>query len=114
MKADREKQAPIFTAAWDLCLWLQRRLKEGCHDLERASARESLALLDAVVFALKGIDRAEQLILADQHLIRLRLRLRLAWQAELLTERQALYLLGLADDIGRQLGGWQKRLSRAS
>jgi hypothetical protein len=114
MKTDGTKQAPIFTAAWDLSLWLQRQLNNSSHALALANAQESLALLDAVVFALKGIDRAEQLILADQHLIRLRLRLRLAWQAELLTERQALYLLGLADDIGRQLGGWQKRLARAS
>ena len=77
-------------------------------------AQIAVALPRTVVFALKGIDRSEQLILADQHLIRLRMRLRLAWHAELLTEPQALYLLGLADDIGRQIGGWQKRLARAS
>jgi hypothetical protein len=114
MNPDKTKQAPIFTAAWDLSLWLQRQLGATPHALARASVEESLALLDAVVFALKDIDRLEQLILADHRLIRLRLRLRMAWQAELLTERQALHLLGLADDIGRQIGGWQKRLARAS
>jgi hypothetical protein len=72
----------------------------------RASVEEGLALLDAVVFALKGIDRSEQLVLADQCLIRLRLRLRLhlAWQEDLLTERQALNHrdpLDLARDVGR-------------
>ncbi len=114
MKVQGNKQAPIFTATWDLNLWLQRQLGANSHGLARTTLEEGLALLDAIVFALKGIERSEQLALADGHLIRLRLRLRLAWQAELLTERQAMYLLGLADDIGRQLGGWQKRLAQAS
>jgi hypothetical protein len=38
------------------------------------------------------------------------LRLRLAVETAWLTERQGHFALTLADDIGRQLGGWQKRL----
>lgn len=114
MSPNNVKRAPIFTAAWDLNVWIQRHLGEGGQVLATAAARESLALLDALVFALKGIERAEQLVLADRHLIRLRMRLRLAQETGLLTERQLEYLLRLTDDIGRQLGGWQKQLDRAS
>ncbi len=110
----RGREAPIFTAAWDLNVWIQRKFGGDTHILATAIAKESLALLDAVVFALKDIERMEHLDLADQHLLRLRMRIRLAWEAALVTERQAVHLLGLADDIGRQLGGWQKRLAQAS
>lgn len=113
MSPSHNKEAPIFTAAWDLNLWVQRKLGGQSHVLADAVARESLAVLDAVVLALKGFERLDQVHLADRHLVRLRMRIRLAWETELMEERQARYLLELTDDIGRQLGGWQKRLTRA-
>jgi hypothetical protein len=108
------RQAPIFTAAWDLNVWVQRHLGGGAELVARAAAQVSLDLLDALVLALKDIDRDEQLALADRELIRLRMRLRLAHETALLDERQLEFLLRLTDDIGRQLGGWQKSLARAS
>ena len=106
-----DRRAPIFTASWDLAAWLLKHLRRHPHDtLARSLSQEVLNLIDTVTLALKNIDRDTALEDADLILIRLRLRLRLAVETELLSERQGQYALNLADDIGRQLGGWQKHL----
>ncbi len=107
----RDLRAPIFTASWDLCTWLLKKARAQPHDmLARELAEEVLRLLDAVTMALKNIDRDNALLDADLILIRLRLRLRLAVETELFNDRQGQFALGQADDIGRQIGGWQKSL----
>jgi hypothetical protein len=104
-------RAPIFTASWDLCAWLLKKARAQPHDpLARSLAEEALRLLDAVTMALKNIDRENAIADADLILIRLRLRLRLAVETDFLTNRQGHFALHQADDIGRQLGGWQKSL----
>lgn len=109
----RAPQAPIFTATWDLCVWLLNKTQAYPHHvLARSLAEEVLRLLDTVTMALKNMDRDSALDEADLLLIRLRLRLRLAVETALLDERQGQYALRLADDIGRQLGGWQKDIAK--
>jgi hypothetical protein len=104
-------RAPIFTASWDLCAWILTKARAQPHDiLAQELASETLRLLDTVTLALKNIDRAAALEEADLALLRIRLRLRLAVEVDWLTDRQGQFALALADDIGRQLGGWQKRL----
>jgi hypothetical protein len=58
----------------------------------------NLRLMDAVTLALKNRDRENALLDADETLVRLRLRVRLAVETALFTERQGQYALGLADD----------------
>jgi hypothetical protein len=106
-------RAPLFTAAWDLAAWVLKQLGGDPSVLPAALCSEALVLLDAVVLALKDIDRRENLAAADLCLIRLRMRVRLAAQTGLLEARQGLFLLSQADDIGRQLGGWLKALDGA-
>jgi hypothetical protein len=104
-------RAPIFTVSWDLCTWILKKARALPHDLlARELALEALRLLDTVTLALKNIERESALEDADLILIRLLLRLRLAVETELLNDRQGQYALAQADDIGRQLGGWKKRL----
>jgi len=104
--------APIFTACWDLCAWLLKKARaQGSDPLAQSLAEEGLRLLDTMTLALKNMDREQALDEADVILLRLRLRLRLAVETELLDDRQGQYALRLADDIGRQLGGWQKSLA---
>ena len=104
-------RAPIFTASWDLCTWLLKKTRAQPHDpLAQSLATEALRLLDTITMALKNIDRENALMDADLILIRLCLRLRLAVDTALLNDRQGQYALRQADDIGRQLGGWQKSL----
>ena len=107
------RKAPIFTATWDLTAWLLRQLGRDASVLANALCTEAISLLDAVVLALKDIDRGDNLAAADLSLIRLRMRVRLAAETGVLEERQAHFLLGQADDIGRQLGGWLRSLDAA-
>lgn len=74
---------------------------------------KTLQLLDLVTFALQNRERELRLADADELLVALRLRLRLAEQLGTLDERQLMHALGLADSLGRQIGGWQKQLARA-
>ena len=108
------KQAPLFTDAFSLCEWLLRQLDRESSVLARALCDSSLQLLTAVVLALKGRQREEQLAAADECLIMLRMQLRLAGAIGLLGESQLLFALECADCIGRQIGGWQRTLDSAS
>ena len=59
-------RAPIFTASWDLCVWILTKARAQPHDiLARELAVEALRLLDTVTLALKNIDRASALEDAD-------------------------------------------------
>lgn len=110
MERDGARNAPIFTAAWDLAAWLlplAGRCGRGV--LADELARAALVLLDHVTLALKNVDRDLALQDADLCLVRLRLRLRLAAETGLIEDRQCRHGLELADAIGRQLGGWQRR-----
>lgn len=104
-------RAPVYTATFDLAAWVLANLGRG--PLAWDTGRLCLALLDAVVLALKDRERWERLDAADENLLRLRQRLRLAQTTGLIDERQALHALGLCDDIGRQIGGWIKSLEEA-
>ncbi len=104
------RHAPLFTAAWDLSAWILKRWGSEPAVLPESLCREGLVLLDAVVYALKGIDRRDNLDAADLCLIRLRMRIRMAEETGLADGRQARFLLEQTDAIGRQLGGWMKTL----
>ena len=106
-----DARAPIFTASWDLCAWLLKTTQSHPHDvLARSLAENALRLLDNITLALRNIDRENALWDADIILVQLRLRVRLAEETELFKAHQRQYALDQLDDIGRQLGGWQKTL----
>ena len=105
--------APLFVHSFDLAAWVLERFGEGCDTLSRELCGKSLSLLDLVTFALQDRERDLRLIDADELLVALRLRLRIAEQLGRLDERQLMHALGLVDSVGRQIGGWQKRLARA-
>ncbi len=96
--------APLFTDTYDLTSWLLGRLHANPSHLAAEVCRLASALLDAVTAALRRRDDIGSLDEADDLLARLRLRLRLAAEIELLQERQMLHALEQADTIGRQLG----------
>ena len=107
-----DARAPIFTATWDVCAWLLKKTQPHPHDtLATSLAEHALRLLDHITLALRNIDRENALWDADIVLVQLRLRVRLAEETDLLNARQCQYALKQLDDIGRQLGGWQKTLS---
>ena len=105
--------APLFVHGFDLAAWMLGHFNEQSDTLSRELCTKSLALLDLVTLALQDRERELCLTDADEMLIRLRLRLRLAEQLGRLDERQLMHALGLVDSVGRQIGGWQKSLARA-
>jgi len=102
--------APIFTDTFSLCEWILGRMGNDERVLPRELCRESIALLEAVLLALKGRNLGARLDEADERLITLRVKLRLAACLGLLNEAQQAFALESASRIGRQLGGWLRSL----
>lgn len=98
--------APLFVRCLDLAVWLMRHPRDTS-----VTSGPALALLDAVVLALKGFDRERNLEDADAAASVLRVRVRLAHELGHLDEKQLLHAAGQLDDIGRQLGGLQHHLA---
>ena len=110
-------EAPLFTRAYDLHGWLLDRLeapgdggRPAYPELRRRVIRTSAALLETVSLALAQFDVHHRLIEADEHATVLRVHLRLAAEKRLLDDRQLLHASGELADIGRQIGGWRRRL----
>lgn len=103
------REAPLYVQSFDLARWLLASLK-GPSVLVETLQRDALALLEHVVLALKGSDRELHVERADERGALLRCRLMLARELALVDERQLLFLTKELDSIGRQLGGWMKRL----
>lgn len=106
----RSPEAPLYVDAFALCEWLLRRLGSDNQVLSRAICTRALGLLEDVALALKDRSREARVDSADEQLITLRIQLRMAQATGLLDEPQLLHALEAADNIGRQLGGWRRRL----
>ena len=108
------KEAPLFVDAYDLTSWVLGRMaakQEDSSALLRARvANTCLDLLDSVTLALKGYDTHDKVERADEAVALLRVQLRLAMDLECLERRQFLHAVERLDAIGRQIGGWLKRL----
>ena len=102
-------EAPLFVQTLALAQWLLANFA-GEDPLARRVHGNALDLLDHVVLALKGFGREEQVDEADRSAALLRVHLRLALELRRLDEDRYLYLAEEMDGIGRQIGGWQKRL----
>ncbi len=72
----------------------------------------ALRLLDHVTLALGGFELGEHLHGADAELATLRAHLHLAHELHVLPEESFLALAEQADAIGRQIGGWLRKLRR--
>lgn len=106
------KEAPLFIHTYDLHSWLLDRLESrDTHPALRAAVLDhSGKLLEAVSLALARFDTADRLIEADAHATLLRVHLRLASDKRLLDDRQLCHATRRLRDVGRQIGGWRKRL----
>lgn len=104
------REAPLQVEALRLNQWL---LQHFHHDssLDRRILARSLDLLEHLTHALNGMDRALALEEADRCLASLRALLRLAHEVDRLTDRQVLHVHGELEPIGKQLGGWMRRLA---
>ena len=110
MKVD---PAPIYADTFSLCEWLLGRLDVEGQVLARQICEDALVLLECVGLALKGRSVGERLDVADERLIALRLKLRLAAARGLMTEEQLVFAYQCTDAVGRQLGGWLRALGQS-
>ena len=109
------KKAPIHRDTVALAGVLLEELGEaGADAVARHLSAHALALLDDVVLAVAGRDRRDRLEDADAGLLVLRTHLRLAHSLGLLEREVFLDLAEQADVVGRQIGGWLKRLRRSA
>jgi hypothetical protein len=104
----------ILTRTFDLLAWLGPRL-EKFPKVYRQTVTPRLmnsamdfqeALFDAM--SQGGTTRQKHLRLADAHLNKLRLYLRLAHQWQWLNDGQYRHVSVMVAEIGRLLGGWMK------
>lgn len=112
--------SPIFVKVYDLLVWLlPRTLKfPREHRFTLASRIQTCAfdLQRALVQAAKAENAtaaAAALRQADVELSELRLHLRLSTDLKLLEGRGYEYAARGVDEVGRLLGGWQRKLGTA-
>jgi len=108
------KKSPLYRDTFALCGVLQTTLEKGHQHapLRRRLAEGALRLLDHVTLAIHGFDSSERLNLADAELCTLRIHLTLALELGVIDEESFLGFTEQADVVGRQIGGWLKKLHR--
>ena len=109
------RDAPLHVEATSLCQDVLTRSSSwagpGAAPLAAPCAEAALALGEAVALALTFPEgRAAQLQAADEAVVRLRERLRLAGALGLLSPGALRQLTGPPSAIGRMIGGWRRRL----
>lgn len=105
------KETPLHRDTLALCgVLLQDLGEEGAKVLRQRLATSALVVLEDVTLAVAGYDRIARLQDADAGLRLFRNHLRLAHELGLLEKESFLEFAEQADVIGRQLGGWLKRL----
>ena len=106
------RDAPLYVESYDLSRDLMDRATRKPADLYLKEATPlALEILDRVSLALTFPDRRVPLLRqADEAVVRLRMRLRLAIEAGSLSSGAFRKLSGQLLAIGRMLGGWQRRL----
>ena len=106
--------SPLYRDAFALCgVLLEEVEREAPYErLRRRLCDGALRLLDDVTLAFAGFGRQDRLEDADAELATLRTHLRLAYELEVFEEEMFLALADQADAIGRQIGGWLKKLRR--
>lgn len=105
--------SPIYQDTMALCVVLieeietVRTYQPICHRL----ATGALRLVDHITLALSGFERQERLQDADAELLTLRTHLHLALELNIIDEDEFLNLVEQADLVGRQIGGWLKKMA---
>lgn len=110
---DDRQPSPIFVCTYDLLLWLLPRTLAFPRSQRGVMARRlqdaGFALHEALVDAAKGIQAGDALRRADAALTRLRTYVRLSHDLKLLSTSQYEHAARQLAEIGRLLGGWQKK-----
>ncbi len=109
------RDAPLYVKAHELARWVvehaTRSSPEDRHPLAGPVTRSACDLLAGVSQALTFPDsRARRLAEADDAIVRLRVRLRLARDLGLVSPRGLRIAAGRLQAVGRMVGRWRKRV----
>jgi hypothetical protein len=110
--------SPLFVRCDSLVLWvLQATVRYPRHyrvSLGKATQETVLTLQRQIVMAARRRDPRSALQTADEYLHELRILLRQGHTLGLLTIGQYEHVARLLDEVGRLIGGWQKRRGEQS
>ncbi len=111
-----KKAAPLFTRSYSFYSWLLDHFEKIEHypQLKTTVLDNANKLMEAITLALQGYASQERVLAADEALALLRLHLRMAEDKKMLTEKQYRFVVETMDDIGKQIGGWQKSMNKVS
>lgn len=110
-------ESPIFSRTYDLLRWLLPQAvkfpRAHRFGLGERVTRRALDLQETLIAAglRRGPERLALLAQADTQLAQLRQHLRLCQDLELVSLAQYEHAAGMLVEIGRLLGGWQKKLA---
>lgn len=109
------QQSPIFSKTYDLLAWLipatTKFPREHRFGLARHVQEAALQFQEQLIEAAVGSrpKQKDALLEADVSLTKLRFYLRLCQDLQLMTPRQYQHVSGMVVEVGRLLGGWQKK-----
>lgn len=110
-------QSPIFVKSYDFLLWLipatLKFPKSQRFLLAERLGKMALDFYDLILEAvLEPENQADRLAAADRQLVKLRLYVRLSYDLKCLSQGQFENAARRLDELGRLLGGWQKKQRR--
>lgn len=112
------QESPIFSRTYDLLLWLipqaQKFPRAHRFGLGERVTRLGLSFQETLIAAglRRGDERRGLLLQADTELAQLRQTIRLCKDLQLISLSQFEHIAGMLVEIGRLLGGWQKKISQ--
>jgi hypothetical protein len=110
-------QSPLFVKTYDFLLWLiPLTLKFPKSQRFLLAERLSGMTLDFYDLILEAVmtpeDQAERLAAADRSLAKIRLYVRLSYDLKCLSLGQLEHAARQMDEIGRLIGGWQRKQAK--
>jgi four helix bundle protein len=107
------KQSPIFSKTYDFVAWIipltVKFPRQQRFVMAAALQREALCFQERLIEAAHQRQPGEMLITADAELDKLRTHLRLCRDLGLVSPGQYEHAAGMLVEMGRLLGGWQKK-----
>ncbi len=112
--ANSRPQSPIFVKSYDFLLWLipltLKFPKSQRFLLAERLGKQALDFYDIILEAVAEPEKQSELLLtANRLLTKIRLYVRLSYDLQCITQKQFEHAIRLIDELGRLIGGWQKR-----
>ena len=106
-------EAPVYNDSIQFAKWLSANLQND-HPAARRTHEAAVDLVEHIHLALCGFETPMEVESADRSTARLRALLRLSRELGLISDGALLHGARLLEGIGRQLGGWQRKMQQAT